>query len=636
VQEIVLFALLGLSTGALIAGIGLGVVLSYRGSGIINLATGASAMVAAYLFLWLRTEGFGSAVALVLALAGAVAVAVVVEVVVFRPLRSSSPLSSLVASLGVLLTAQATLDLIVGGGDSRIVPSVLPQGLLTIFGTRIPVDRFWLTGIVVLAAAVLWALYRWSQFGLSTRAASENEAHAMLAGLPTDRLALLNAVLAATVAGGMGVLAAAVTQVDTVNMPLQVVPALGAALFARFTSFSITCVAGLLIGIAQSLLYYAQTKPWFPTNGGIALPGVSAVLTFLVIVAALWLRGSPLPTRGELTEAHLPEAPRPVRVLRPALLCAAVVIVALFVVPFDYRDAIGVSLAGTIIGLSFVVLTGYVGQVSLLQVPLAGIAGFAVSHLTIDAGFGFPAAALCAVAVATATGFLAGASALRVRGVTLAVVTLAAAIAIAQFGFANPDWGANRDGNAIPEPTILGVDIGKESGLRALGGGLTSPALGLALLLAAAAIAVLVVRVRQSGLGNRMLAVRSNEAAAAAAGVSVRTTKFAAYALSSCIAGAGGVAYAYALTKVTPEQFGILVALQFVAYAYVGGITTIPGAVFTGLMTAEGVIPHVLDTKLGLSPTWISLVAGLALILCLRRFPAGIAGSWRRARRARA
>ncbi|MEA2177758.1 MAG: branched-chain amino acid transport system permease protein livM, partial [Solirubrobacteraceae bacterium] len=594
-----------------------------------------SAMVAGYLFLWLCTEGLGSAVALALALAGTVAFAVLVEVVVFRPLRGSSPLSSLVASLGVLLTARAVIDLIAGEG-SRIVPSLLPQGLVTLFGTRIPVDRFWLTGIVVLAATLLWALYRWSHFGLATRAASESEPSAMLAGLATDRLALLNAILAAVVAGGMGILTAAVAQVDTISLPLQVVPALGAALFARFTSFSITCVAGLLIGVAQSLLYYAQTKPWFPTNGGAPLPGVASVLTFLVIVAALWLRGSPLPTRGELTEAHLPEAPRPVRVARPALLSAAVVIVALFVVPFDYRDAIGISLAGMIIGLSFVVLTGYVGQVSLLQVPLAGIAAFAVSHLVVDAGLGFPAAAVSAVAVATATGFLAGASALRVRGVTLAVVTLAAAIAIADFGFANPDWGAiaGVQGNPVPEPTILGVDVGKQAGLRALDGGLTSPALGLMLLVAAIAIAALVVRVRQSGLGNRMLAVRSNEAAAAAAGVSVRATKFAAYALSSCIAGAGGVAYAYALTKVTPGQFGILVALQFVAYAYVGGITTIPGAVFTGLMTAEGVIPHALDTQLGLSPTWISLVAGLGLILCLRYFPDGIAGSWRRARRA--
>jgi branched-chain amino acid transport system permease protein len=149
------------------------------------------------------------------------------------------------------------------------------------------------------------------------------------------------------------------------------------------------------------------------------------------------------------------------------------------------------------------------------------------------------------------------------------------------------------------------------------------------LLIVATAVALLVVRVRQSGLGNRMLAVRSNEAAAAAAGVSVRHTKFAAYALSSCIAGIGGVAYAYASTKVTVDSFGVVVALQFVAFAYVGGITLIPGAVFAGLMTTDGVIPHFLHAQLGLSPTWILLVAGVALILCLRRVPAGIAGSLR-------
>jgi branched-chain amino acid transport system permease protein len=632
-DQILLFAILGLGTGALIAGIGLGVVLSYRGSGIINLATGASSMIAGYLFLWLRTEGLGTAAALVLALAGTIVVGVLVELVVFRPLRSSSPLSSLVASLGVLLTAQATIDLVAGGGDSKIVPSALPQGLVTIFDTRIPVDRFWLTGIVILAAAVLWALYRWSQFGLSTRAASENQTSAKLAGLATDRLALMNAVLAATVAGGMGILAAAVTQIDTINLPLQVVPALGAALFARFTSFSITCLAGLLIGVAQSLLYYAQTKPWFPTSNGVSLPGVEAVLTFLVIVAALWLRGSPLPTRGELHEAHLPAAPRPVRVLRPALLCVAVVIVALFVVPFDYRFAIGVSLAGTIIGLSLVVVTGYVGQVSLLQIPLAGIAGYAVSHLTTDAGLSFLVASLLAVLIATATGFLAGAAALRVRGVTLAVVTLAAAIAIERFVFANSTWGVLYYGNAIPEPTIFGIDVGSAAGLRAIGGGLVSPALGLMLLAVATAIALFVVRLRQSALGNRMLAVRANEAAAAAAGVSVPTTKFAASVLASCMAGIGGVAYAYALTKVSVGNFGILVALQFVAFAYIGGITRIPGAMFAGLMTAQGVIPHVLDAELGLSDTWILLVAGVALILCLRLFPAGVAGSFRRGRR---
>jgi branched-chain amino acid transport system permease protein len=635
VDQIVLFALLGLGTGALIAGIGLGVVLSYRGSGVINLATGAVAMVAGYLFYGFRTElagvTLGTAGALAAAMLLTIALGVLVELVVFRPLRRASPLSKLVASLGVLLIAQATIALI-DGGSGRIVPSVLPKGNVTVFDARIPADRFWLTGIVIVAAAVLWALYRWSRFGLATRAAAESEASAMLAGLSPDRLALTNTVLAATVAGGMGILAASITQIDTVIVPMQVVPALGAALFARFQSFAITAVVGLLIGVVQSLLYYAQTLDWFPTDHGLAMPGVNALLTFVVIVVALWWRGSALPVRGELVEARLPEAPAPRRLGRAAAICLVAGVVLLFVLPFGYRNAFTVSLAGATICLSFVVITGFVGQASVVQVGLAGVAGFALTHLADGAGIGFPVAAILAVAVATVLGFLAGASALRVRGVSLAVVTLAAAIAIEQFGFANSTWGASGGASGVPEPTIFGVDVGAGAGLRALDGGLPSPVLGIMVLAVTVAACVLVARVRQSGLGRRMLAVRSNERAAAAAGVSVRGTKFAAYAMSSGIAGLGGVLLAYALGSVSIDRFGILIALEFVAFAYVGGISMVSGAVLAGLMTAQGVIPHVLEAELGLDETWTLLFAGVLLVACLLLFPNGIAGSWHASR----
>jgi branched-chain amino acid transport system permease protein len=631
-DELMLFALLGLGTGALIAGIGLGVVLSYRGSGVINVATGASAMVAGYLFYALRH--MPEVPAVILALGGTIVLGVATELLVFRPLRRSSPLSKLVASLGVLLIAQATIALVDGGGG-RIVRSVLPTGVVTIAGNRIPVDRFWLTAIVVLAAAALWALYRWSRFGLATRAASESEPSAMLAGISTDGLAVTNAALAATVAGGMGILAAAITQIDTNIVPLQVVPALGAAVFARFTSFPITCLAGLLIGVAQSLLYYASTHSWFPTDGGIPLPGVNALLNFAIVVAALWWRGSSLPMRGELVEARLPEAPRPAGLARATILASGAGAVALFVLPFELRHALTVSMAGMVICLSFVVITGFVGQVSLVQVALAGAAALAASRAADDLGLSFPLAAVCGVAVATVLGFLAGASALRVRGVSLAVVTLAAAVAIEQFGFTNGTWGIGGGGSPVPEPTILGLDVGAGAGLRALDGSLPSPALGLMVLVVVALSCLLVARVRASGLGGRMLAVRANERAAAAAGASVRNTKFAAHATSSAIAGVGGVLYAYALGSVSIDRYGILIALEFLAFAYVGGIASVAGAVLGGLMTAGGVVPYALEIELGLSSTWTLLLAGTLLVGVLVLAPDGIAGWLRRRGRRR-
>ena len=105
-----------------------------------------------------------------------------------------------------------------------------------------------------------------------------------------------------------------------------------------------------------------------------------------------------------------------------------------------------------------------------------------------------------------------------------------------------------------------------------------------------------------------------------------------AFALGSLIAGVAGGLSAYNFGSISSDRFSALTALSLIAFAYIGGITMIPGAVFAGLMTTGGVIPHFLDAQLGLSQTWILLVAGVALILCLRLFPAGIAGSWKGAR----
>jgi branched-chain amino acid transport system permease protein len=624
-DQIVLFALLGLGTGALIAGIGLGVVLTYRGSGVINVATGAVAMAAGYAFYSLRTV-VDAPVALLGTLAFTVLLGVAIELLAFRPLRAASPLARLVASLGVLLTLQAGATLIYGTG-AKPAPSVLPRDAVTVTGVAIPADRFWLTGIVIVCALALTVVYRFTRFGLATRAASESQESALLAGLGAGGLSLANTVLGAVIAGGMGVLAASLAQLDATTLPLQVVPALGAVLFARFTSFGITCAVGLLIGVLQSLLYYASTQSWFPTDSGAPLPGISSLLTFAIIVVALFLRGSSLPTRGELVEQRLPAAPRPERLARPAVLCAVVGVIALVVLPYDYRNALIISMAGMTICLSYVVITGFVGQVSLMQVALAGASGFVVSHLAMDAGVGFPGGAIAGTLAATALGFAAGASALRVRGVSLAVVTLAAAVAIEQFGFANSTWGAGATGSPVPELQLLGIDLGSRASFRGLDGDLPSPILGFVVLAIVVGLGLLVANLRRSGLGRRMLAVRANERAAAAAGIDVRNTKFAAYALASFIAGIGGTLYGYALGSVSAERFGILIALGFVAFAYVGGITLVSGAVIGGLIATSGVIPHIFEAELGISGTWTLLVAGVTLIFNLVMFPNGIAGS---------
>jgi branched-chain amino acid transport system permease protein len=630
-RDILLFALLGLGSGALIAGIALAIVLTYRGSGIINLATGGIAMLAGYAFWALRTGEFGTefatAPALVLTFLVTIAVGVLIELVAFRPLRNAAPLAKLVSSLGVLLVAQASM-LLAFGTTQKPQPSILPSDTVTVFDVNVPVDRFILAGTVIGIAVALFVLYRFSRFGLATRAASENELSALLAGLSANELSMVNTLLASVVAGTVGVLAASVTQLDAVSLPLQVVPALAAALLARLTSFAIACGVGLGIGILNSLIDYWSSKSWFPTDHGVPLPGVKELVAFLIIITAMFLRGAALPGRGELIEQRLPEVPRPERLAMPAIVLTIVCALALVVLPFDFRQALINSLIGTVMALSLVVITGFVGQISVVQLSLAGVAGFTVSHLAVDAGIGFPLAPVLGAGAAVLLGLLTAVSALRVRGVSLAVVTLGAAVAISQFGFLNQTWGGGASGSPVPEPHLLGLDVGPQSGFRGLDGSLPSPVFGWLVLAVTVSMCLLVATVRRGRLGRRMLAVRSNERAAAAAAVDVRNVKLVAFGISAFIAGVAGTLYAYNFGSVSASRFDALTALGLIAFAYAGGITLISGAIFAGVISTEALFPHALDKWLGISGNWILLFGGVLLIFTLIQHPEGVAGAF--------
>ena len=622
-ENVILFAALGLGAGALVASIALAVVLVYRGSGVINVAMGAIAMTGAYLFWSFRTGYFGftlsSAPAFVLTLVCMAGLGLLVELTIFRPLRNTAPLAKLAASLGLLLVLQAGA-IVVFGDTSKSAPSILPTGTIKLFHRVVPEDRFWLAGIVIVVAAVLAALYRWTPFGLSTRAASENEVSAMLVGLSPSRLAVINTMLACVVAGGLGVLVAPLVTLDAQTLAFQVVPALAAALLAGFTSFFIAW-----------LLVYWQTQSWYPTDvGGAPVRGVYELFVFLVIVLALFLRGASLPGRGEVVEKRLPIVPRPERLLRPAALASIAGAVCLIVFPFDFRQALINSLLGILICLSLVVIIGFVGQISVVQLALAGVAGFTMSHLTTDVGgiwARFPISLLIGASTATIIGLVIAVSALRVRGVSLVVVTLAAAVALEQFGFLNARWGGGPRGSPVTQPEIGGLNLAPDASFRGIDDNLPSPIFGFLVLGATVLLGLLVANVRRSSLGQRMLAVRSNERAAAAAGINVRNTKLVGFDIAAFIAGMAGALYAYNFGSVSYSRFGAVAALGLIAFAYFGGITMVSGAVIAGIGATEGLFPHAFDQWFGLNGTWALLVGGFALIITLLVNPEGIAGT---------
>ena len=631
-QQILLFILLGLGSGALIAGIALAVVLSYRGSGIINLSTGAIAMLGGYAF-WALNAGrlatLPTAVALPLSLLFVLVVGAITEFAVYRPLRNSSPLAKLVSSLGVLLIAQSAM-ILAFGVTPQPEPGILPTNIVHIFGAVVPIDRFILTGIVIVAAAGLAALYKWTRFGLATRATAENEAAAMLSGLSPNLISLVNTLLAALLAGALGILAASITQLDPETLPLQIIPALAAALIASFTSFGIACAASFGIAIMYSLVQYASAQSWFPQSGGVSLPGVTDLLAFLIIVVVLFWRGSRIPGRGEIVERSLPEAPRPQHLVRTGLICALVGAVLLIVFPFDFREALINTLIGALMALSLVVVTGFVGQISVIQLALAGAAGFTISHMAVNFGITFPVAALAGIAVAVVIGLITAVSAVRVRGVSLSVVTLAGAVAIENFGFVNSTWGGGLAGSPVPEPTWFGLDLGPNAPFRGIDGNQPSPVFGWVALICCVLAMVAVGYIRRGKLGQRMLAVRSNERAAAAAAINPRTVKLYAFGIAAFIAGLGGVLYAYNFGSVSADRFDAVTALSLIAFAYAGGITLISGALFAGLLSAQALIPYALDKWFGLNGNWFLLAGGILLIFTLLRNPEGVAGDFYR------
>ncbi len=213
------------------------------------------------------------------------------------------------------------------------------------------------------------------------------------------------------------------------------------------------------------------------------------------------------------------------------------------------------------------------------------------------------------------------------RGVSLAVVTLAAAYAIEQFGFVNTTWGGGSAGSPVPRPEVAGLNLGSDGSFRGLDGNLPSPVFGFFVLAVVVALCLLVSNLRRSNLGQQMLAVRSNERAAAAAGINVRNVKLAAFGLGSFIAGIAGTLYGYNFGSVSATRFSAVMALGLIAFAYVGGITMVSGAIFAGLISTEALFPYAFEKWFGVSGNYALLVGGLALLFNLAVYPEGVAGA---------
>ncbi len=634
------FLALGLGSGAVIALLALGVLVTYRASGVINFAHAALGMYMGFTYYELRQSGdlvlpvLGLpdrvhvidrptvVTAIVVCTVLAALVGAAVFLLIFRPLRTAPPLAGVVASLGLMAYLIGIVGLRFEGAaaTSLRIDGPLPSDLTTIFGVRAPTDRWLLALIAVVVAAGLWAMYRFTAFGLATRASAESEEGALLVGLAPTPIGLVNWMLAVVIAAVAVIAAAPVTGLDPGSTSLLIVPALGAALLGRFEAVWVTALTGLGIGMLQSELFNLQAdSDWLPEIG------IQQGVPFLVVLLALMWRGSTLPGRGSLVEGRLPPAVAPTHTIAVTAAVVTAAAVGLFVLDSEWRLAIIVSGIATVVALSIVVLTGLVGQMSLATFALAGTAAFAMIRTAESLGLPFPFAPVLGIVAALAIGTLAGLPAVRVRGLTLAVATLAASIAIEELLFKWSWFTGGATGSEVPTPTLFGADLG----ISAVGDAYPQRSFGILVLLCALGSMVVVVNLRRRSTGRRWLAVRANERAAEAAGVSAVRAKLTANALASALAGLAGVLIAYQRQVISGSSFGALETLFAMAIAYLAGIATPVAALFAGALAGGGLLTVGLDSISEGSSRYQFTVNGLLLIVVAVRFPAGVLGAAR-------
>jgi sulfate-transporting ATPase len=510
-------------------------------------------------------------------------------------------------------------------GESPVsVAAIFPEERWELGSVALLSDRFYLAVAIVALTVALTALFRWTRFGLLTRAVAETQTGALVSGVSPERIALLNWMLSAVVAGAAGILISPITPLTPNAYALAVVPALAAAVVGRFEYLIPTVIAGIAIGMLQSeASTLSLTHSWLPDSGSAEL------VPLLVILGALLLVGRSIRTRGGFVRERLGHAPRPQSFLVPTLLGTAAGVLALAVTEGSWRAAVISTFIAAIIALSLVVVTGYSGQVSLAQLTLAGVGGFALSGITQSWGVPFPLAPLLAALITAGVGVIVGLPALRLRGMTLGVVTLALAFAIEAVWFRNGQFVEPR-GAKVDQPTLFGLDLG-------IGSGRAFPRLefGLLCLLTLVVIAWAVARLRTSAFGSAMLAVRANEHSAAGIGVNVVQVKIASFALASFIAGIGGSLLAYRQGVVTFTSFTALGGLALLSTAYLAGITSVSGGILAGVMATSGIVYLAMDRWVDLG-RWFVVISGIAVIVTLIQWPEGLAaGLHRTARRLR-
>lgn len=627
-SDLLTYILRGLPIGCVFGLLAVGIVLTYKTSGVLNLAFGAQAFVSGCIFYALRSEkylgwpmipSFVVAVLIVAPLLG-----LLLDLGLYRHLRTAPAVAKLVTSLGLLVAIPQIAKLFIGTASLSNPPGLASENTVQILGIDLSTNQVATMVITAVCVGALLAMFRFSSLGLHMRAVVESPRLTELTGVNASQVGAISWMLSSAFAGLAGVLLAPLfSQLSEFDYFNLLVAALAAAAFARLSSIGLAALGGIALGVLQKLL-----SGYLP-SGNVVSTGLQGSLPFLVLFLLL-LFWPGLRKPREVTDplgGVDPPPPPPASTLRDRRLTIATYAFGTFVVVGgtaltfttldDFYLAIitkGVILS--IVFLSITVITGIGGQLSLCQATFCGVGCFATAQLASHTGMPVMVAAVLGAVIAAALGALVALPALRLGGVYLALATLAFALMFETVIMPLDSVSGGSIPIKVPRPLFLGINFRDDRRFFLL---------CVALLMI---MSVIVLLVRNGTTGRLLHALRTSEPAAASIGINPARAKITVFALSAAIAGFGGGMLAIFERRVGRSFFqadlNYFYGLVWLVLVVTLGSRSIQGAVNAGLSFL--LFPRLLEA-IGFSQ---SIAQGVAFVLfglgavTYAKFPEGI------------
>jgi branched-chain amino acid transport system permease protein len=584
------YTILGLVTGGVFGIAAAGLVVTYTTSGIFNFAHGAIAMLAAFAYWQVRFDWGWPAPLALLAVLGVAApvLGALLYGVVMRGLRGTSEVTRIVVPVSVALGFLA-LATWVWDPTPRT-----PRLFLMFFGADntvsiAGVNLTWHELLALVLAGVIALGLRFLFFrtrnGVAMRAVVDDpDLLELNAGRP-ERLAMLSWALGAFLAALAGILITPIqgSAMSATALTLLVIDAFAAAMFGRLRSLPRTFLGALVLGLAGSYVigYFPADRWTWTGNFRVSLPMI-ALFVVLLFLPQDRLRGATILRTRE-------------RFRLPSVRSAVVAGLALVGVMFLLREIlaptainyVAFSMTAAVVALSLVLLTGYAGEINLAVLSFGAIGAIVVHHYGVTGSGGGARTTLwgyvLAAAVCAVIGALVALPSLRLRGLYLALSTLAFGvfvsnmvlreITVRKLPLLHTEFSIFPSGNlTVPPPKIGPLDLA------------AMPTFLMAVTVLFAVIGVGLVVLRHSSYGRRLTALKDSPAASATLGQSPVALKLSVFMLSAAIAGVGGALMTSQLGSANLDRYDIFLSLSLLMLTVVGGIGYVSGALFGGIL----------------------------------------------------